>query len=549
MALSTVNPTTTPAWHKLQQHFDQIKENVIVDSFASQPDRLAELSRHWDEFFVDFSKNRMNAKTLELLLELAQQTGLEKAIQQQFGAERINATENREVLHTALRAPRDAEVFVDGQNIIPEIHDVKSRIKVFSDNIISGDFTGYTGKPFTDIVNVGIGGSDLGPSMVVEALHYYRNHLNVHYVSNIDGDYIQDLLNRLNPETTLFVVVSKTFGTEETIINAKRMRTWFLEYGTCQDIQKHFVGVSANPQAALEFGICDSYFFPIWEWVGGRFSLWSAVGLTISLTVGYDHFDDLLSGGHAMDMHFRETELIDNIPVILGLIGIWYTNFYKTQTEAVICYSEYLNLFSKYLQQGVMESNGKSVSRDGEPINYETANVVWGQPGTNAQHAFFQLFHQGTQLIPSDFIAFGESLHGNKAHQDFLIASFIAQSEALLTGKKEDVVRQEMRSKKCSNEEIERLVPFKLFEGNKPSTSLFIQKLTPKNLGKLIALYEHKIFVQGVIWNIFSYDQYGVELGKQLVKTVLGEIEGVSEIHNHDVSTQNLIQLYKKLTK
>ncbi|MEZ4855174.1 MAG: glucose-6-phosphate isomerase [Gelidibacter sp.] len=539
MALQSIDPTKTKAWKQLEAHFDTIKNIQMTTWFAQNHERANEMSIKWDDFYVDYSKNRIDSKTFELLLQLAEETQLKDAIEKQFKGDVINQTEKREVLHTALREPKTAEVFVDGVNVIPEIFEVKNKIKSFTNSIVNGDKKGYTNKPFTDIVNIGIGGSDLGPAMVVEALQFYKNHLNTHFVSNVDGDHVNEVLKKLNPETTLFVVVSKTFTTQETLSNANTIRDWFLQSATQNDVAKHFVAVSTNIEKVKAFGIDESNIFPMWNWVGGRFSLWSAVGLSISLSVGFENFDKLLLGAHKMDAHFKNETFSTNMPVILGLLGIWYTNFFKCESEAVIGYSQYLNQFATYLQQAIMESNGKSVDRSGNPIKYQTGNIVWGAPGTNSQHAFFQLIHQGTKLIPTDFIGFAKALHGNKDHQDKLMSNFFAQTEALLNGKTKEQLEVEETPK--------ALIPFKLFEGNKPTTTILINKLTPESLGKLIALYEHKIFVQGVIWNIFSYDQFGVELGKQLANNILENINTTSVTSVHDPSTRNLLQFYKQL--
>ena len=448
------------------------------------------------------------------------------------------------MLHTALRAKKSDKVFVDGKNVVEEVYAVKEQMKAFSAAIINGDKKGYTGKAFTDVVNIGIGGSDLGPAMVVDALKFYKNHLDVHFVSNVDGDHAQEVLKKLNPETTLFVVVSKTFTTQETLSNATTIKKWFLQHGTQQDIAKHFAAVSTNTEKIADFGISSEHVFPMWDWVGGRFSLWSAVGLSISLAVGFESFDEMLQGANEMDIHFKETEFSENIPMVMALISVWYNNFYNAETEAIIPYTQYLSRFSAYLQQGIMESNGKSVDRNGEATAYQTGTIIWGEPGTNSQHAFFQLIHQGTKLIPADFIGFKHSLHGNTDHHNKLMANFFAQTEALMNGKTKEEVIAELKGKNMSEAEIEKLAPFKVFAGNNPTNTVLIDKLTPKSLGSLIALYEHKIFVQGILWNIFSYDQWGVELGKQLAGTILKDIEG-SEISKHDSSTLRLLQYFK----
>lgn len=544
MALKSINPTKTNAWNKLKEHFEDIKDNHIKDWFIQNPSRANQMSILWEDFYVDYSKNLINQDTLELLNSLAEEMNLNDAIEKYFSGDIINQTENRAVLHTALRAPNDAKIFVNGKNVIPEIYTVKRKIKQFTKKVVSGELKGFTGKPFTDIVNIGIGGSDLGPAMVVDALKFYKNHLNTHFVSNVDGDHVNEVLKTLNPETTLFVVVSKTFTTQETLSNANTIREWFLKSATQFDIANHFVAVSTNINAVKEFGIDENNIFPMWNWVGGRFSLWSAVGLTISLAIGYNNFDSLLSGANKMDEHFKTAEFKNNIPVILALLSVWHNNFFKAESEAVIPYSQYLNQFATYLQQGIMESNGKSVDRFGNKVGYQTGTIIWGEPGTNAQHAFFQLIHQGTKLIPSDFIGFTKALHGNQDHQDKLISNFLAQTEALMNGKTREEILPELKAQNLSSKEIDKLLPYKVFEGNKPTNTIFINKLTPDSLGKLIALYEHKIFVQGIIWNIYSYDQFGVELGKQLAKSILSDIKGQSN-NPHDSSTENLLTYYK----
>ncbi len=549
MPLYAINPTTTEAWKQLQQHFETIKDVKMTQWFAQNSNRANEMTIQWEDFYVDYSKNRIDDKTLELLLKLADETHLKDAINKQFSGDVINESEKREVLHTALRAPKTAQVYVNGVDVIPEIYDVKQKIETFTNAIVNGSKKGFTNKPFTDIVNIGIGGSDLGPAMVVEALQYYKNHLTTHFVSNVDGDHVNEVLKKLNPETTLFVIVSKTFTTQETLSNATTIRNWFLQSASQDDVAKHFVAVSTNIEMVKNFGIDENNIFPMWNWVGGRFSLWSAVGLSISLSVGYTHFESLLLGAHKMDNHFKNEAFKTNIPVLLALLSIWYTNFFKSESEAVIGYSQYLNQFATYLQQAIMESNGKYVDRNGQKVNYQTSSIVWGEPGTNSQHAFFQMIHQGTKLIPSDFIGFAQSLHGNKDHQDKLMSNFIAQTEALLNGKSESEVVSEFQKQNTSENDIKKWTPFKVFEGNKPTTTILIKKLTPESLGKLIAMYEHKIFVQGVIWNIFSYDQFGVELGKQLANTILKDFETTSSVDNHDASTQNILKYYKNLTK
>ena len=539
MALPSINPTTIESWKKLKEHFNSVKGVQMKDLFAENKNRANEFTIKWDDFYVDFSKNRITKETFNYLLELANDVKLKEAIKSQFSGEIINETEGRAVLHTALRAPKTAEFKVDGENVIPEVYEVKEKIEGFTNEVVSGLKKGYTGKAFTDIVNIGIGGSDLGPAMVVDSLQYYKNHLTTHFVSNVDGDHVNEVIKKLDPETTLFVIVSKTFTTQETLSNANTLKAWFLNSAPEDAIAKHFVAVSTNIKNVKAFGIDENNVFPMWDWVGGRFSLWSAVGLTVSLAVGYDNFDSLLKGANKMDEHFKTEDFDKNIPVVLALISVWYNNFFGAESEAIIPYSQYLNQFATYLQQGIMESNGKSVDRNGDAIDYQTGTIIWGEPGTNSQHAFFQLIHQGTKLIPADFIGFAKSLHGNQDHQDKLTSNFLAQTEALLNGKtKEEVVAEGTK---------EAIVPFKVFEGNKPTNTIYINKLSPESLGKLIAMYEHKIFVQGVIWNIFSYDQFGVELGKQLASKILQEFNNSSN-NEHDSSTNNLLKYYKEMS-
>jgi glucose-6-phosphate isomerase len=544
MALQSINPTQTNAWKKLQAHFESMKNVQMQNLFANEPSRAEKMHIEWQDFLVDYSKNIISAETISLLQELANESQLKDAIAKYFDGDIINQTENRAVLHTALRAKENASVQVDGVNVMPEIYSVKNKIKNFSNEIIAGQRKGFSGKSFTDVVNIGIGGSDLGPAMIVEALQYYKNDLNVHFVSNVDGDHVNEIIKKINPETTLFVIVSKTFTTQETLSNAETIRSWFLQSAKQEDVAKHFVAVSTNIQKVTEFGINPENIFPMWDWVGGRFSLWSAVGLSISLAVGFDHFDQLLHGAHEMDEHFKNESFDKNIPVTLALLSIWYNNFFGAESEALIPYTQYLQKLAPYLQQGIMESNGKSIGRDGKPVNYQTGTIIWGEPGTNSQHAFFQLIHQGTKLIPTDFIGFKESLYRNKDHHDKLMSNFFAQTEALLMGKTEVQVQAEFDKQGISGDKANFLLPFKVFSGNKPTNTLLIQKLTPATLGALVALYEHKIFVQGVIWNIFSYDQWGVELGKQLATSILDEIVSNAP-QMHDNSTSFLLKKYR----
>ncbi len=541
--MKNIDPTQTKSWEKLQQLYNDSKDSHMRDFFKEDLGRANDFSIRWEDFNVDYSKNRINGDIKLTLTQLAEECKLKDAIDAYFGGDKINRTEGRQVLHTALRAPEESVVEVDGENVIPEVYEAKKKIQEFSEEVISGSRKGFTGKAFTDIVNIGIGGSDLGPVMVTEALKFYKNHLNIHYISNVDGDHVHETLKTLNPETTLFLIVSKTFTTQETLSNANTARDWFKKHVPAEGVSKHFVAVSSNISQAEEFGIDANDIFPMWDWVGGRFSLWSAVGLSISLAVGYSQFDELLQGAHAMDKHFESTDFANNIPVQLALLSIWYNNFFNAESEAVIPYSQYLQKLPSYLQQAIMESNGKSVDRNGNKVSYQTGNIIWGEPGTNSQHAFFQLIHQGTKLIPADFIGFKQSLFGDKDHHDKLMANYFAQTEALLMGKTDAEVQIELESKGLAKEDINQLKPYKVFEGNKPTTSILIDKLTPKSLGKLIAMYEHKIFVQGVIWNIYSYDQWGVELGKQLASKILSEITK-SDVQNHDSSTQNLLKFY-----
>ena len=544
MALNNIDPTTTNAWNKLKEHYTTSNNLHMKELFGGDESRAERFSVRWNDFLLDFSKNRITKETLQLLLDLADEVDLKDAIAKYFSGDEINQTEGRAVLHTALRAKKTDAVYVDGVNVVPEVFGVKQHIKEFTESIINGTSKGYTGKNFTDVVNIGIGGSDLGPAMVTEALKFYKNHLNVHFVSNVDGDHVHEILKTLHPETTLFVVVSKTFTTQETLSNATTIKKWFLQHATQEDIAKHFAAVSTNTEKIAEFGISEANVFPMWDWVGGRFSLWSAVGLSIALAVGYENFDSMLGGANEMDVHFREAEFRENVPVIMALLSVWYNNFHQAETEAIIPYTQYLSRFSAYLQQGIMESNGKSVGRNGKRVRYETGTIIWGEPGTNSQHAFFQLIHQGTKLIPTDFIGFKNSLYGDTDHHNKLMANFFAQTEALMNGKTLQEAILELKDKGVPEKEIEQLAPFKVFEGNKPTNTILINKLTPKSLGALIALYEHKIFVQGIIWNIFSYDQWGVELGKQLAGTILQDIEG-GEISSHDSSTLRLLQYFK----
>lgn len=545
MALQNTNPSTTSSWQNLKNHFSKMEHNSIKEMFQNDAERAQKFHIQWNDFLVDYSKNNINQETIDLLLKLTEEVNLKDAIAKYFTGDLINQTENRAVLHTALRAPESAMILVDGKNVMPEVYEVKHSIEKFTNEIVSGERKGFTGKPFTDVVNIGIGGSDLGPAMVVEALQYYKNHLNVHFVSNVDGDHVNEVIKKINPETTLFVIVSKTFTTQETLTNSETIRTWFLKSAQQEDVAKHFVAVSTNIQKVTEFGIDANNIFPMWDWVGGRFSLWSAVGLSISLAVGFDNFDKLLKGANQMDEHFKNEAFDKNIPVILALLSIWYNNFFGAESEALIPYTQYLQKLAPYLQQGIMESNGKSIGRDGKPVNYQTGTIIWGEPGTNSQHAFFQLIHQGTKLIPTDFIGYIQPLYGNEDHHNKLMSNFFAQTEALLNGKTAEQVQAEFDKQNIEPSKADYLKPFKVFTGNKPTNTILIQKLTPESLGSLVALYEHKIFVQGIIWNIFSYDQWGVELGKQLANSILDEIHA-KEVKSHDSSTAFLLKQFLK---
>ena len=544
MTLPKINPTTTSSWKKLQDHFQNEKNNRIQDHFQNDPNRFEQFSIQWEDFLVDFSKNRLSKETLTLLEELAHEVDLKDAMEAYFGGEAINQTEGRAVLHTALRAPETAQIYTDGLDVVPEVHAIKAKIRSFCDAVINGEHKGYTGKAITHVVNIGIGGSDLGPAMVTEALAYYKNHLNVQFVSNVEGDHVREVIKTLDPETTLFVIVSKTFTTQETLSNATTIRQWFLTHAPEDAVAQHFVAVSTNLEKIAEFGIHPDNVFPMKDWVGGRFSLWSAVGLSIALAVGPDHFDALLAGAHKMDEHFKSADFQENIPVVLALISVWYNNFWEAESEAIIPYTQYLRNLPAYLQQGIMESNGKGVDRNGETIDYQTGTIIWGGSGTNAQHAFFQHIHQGTKLIPADFIGCKTSLYGEEEHQNKLMANFIAQTEALMRGKTHAEAESELKSKGLAQDEIDTLTPFKVFEGNQPTNTLLIDALTPESVGKLIAMYEQKIFVQGILWNIFSYDQWGVELGKKMAKSLLHEIKSGS-IMEHDSSTKSILKKLK----
>jgi glucose-6-phosphate isomerase len=549
--LKKINPTETDSWKQLQEHFHDMKRVRMSDMFRDDPHRFSKMSITFGDMLVDFSKNIVNEKTMALLLGLAAEANLKEAIEALFSGDRINETENRAALHTALRNRSNNPVMLDGKDVMPEVNAELDHMKKFADRVSSGQWRGYSGKPITDIVNIGIGGSDLGPVMVTEALTPYAvPNVNVHFVSNIDGTHISEILKPLSPATTLFMVASKTFTTQETMTNARTARTWFLS--TAQDethIKKHFIALSTNKEAVIKFGIDPENMFIFWDWVGGRYSLWSAIGLSIACYIGFDNFLELLKGAHGMDRHFRETSFERNIPVILALLSTWYNNFFNAQTEAILPYDQYMHRFAAYFQQAYMESNGKDVGRDGREVNYETSPVIWGEPGTNGQHSFYQLIHQGTKLVPCDFIAPAISHNPVGDHHMILLSNFFAQTEALMKGKTMDEVIGELKAAGKSEDEIKRIAPFKVFQGNRPTNSILVKKITPRTLGSLIAMYEHKIFVQGVIWNIYSFDQWGVELGKQLANKILPELADNNDVTTHDASTNGLINAYKEMRK
>lgn len=545
--MKNINPTQTAAWQALQKHFDEMKDVTIADLFAKDGDRFSKFSATFDDqMLVDYSKNRITEETLAKLQDLAKECDLAGAIKSMFSGEKINRTENRAVLHVALRNRSNTPILVDGKDVMPEVNAVLEKMKTFSEAIISGEWKGYTGKAITDVVNIGIGGSDLGPYMVTEALRPYKNHLNMHFVSNVDGTHIAEVLKKVNPETTLFLVASKTFTTQETMTNAHSARDWFLKAaGDEKHVAKHFAALSTNTKAVGEFGIDTANMFEFWDWVGGRYSLWSAIGLSIVLSIGFDNFVELLSGAHAMDKHFSTTPAEKNLPVLLALIGIWYNNFFGAETEAILPYDQYMHRFAAYFQQGNMESNGKYVDRNGNVVDYQTGPIIWGEPGTNGQHAFYQLIHQGTKMVPCDFIAPAITHNPLSDHHQKLLSNFFAQTEALAFGKSREVVEQEYRDQGKDPATLDYVVPFKVFEGNRPTNSILLREITPFSLGALIALYEHKIFTQGVILNIFTFDQWGVELGKQLANRILPELKDGKEISSHDSSTNGLINRYK----
>jgi glucose-6-phosphate isomerase len=543
------NPRNTSNWEKLAAHFEKVRHIHMKDLFAQDPRRFEKFSIHFNDIVVDYSKNRLTEETLPLLLELTREENLADAIESMFNGSPINETENRAVLHVALRNRANTPIYVDGRNVMPEVNQELQKMCDFARRLHDAQWTGYTGKKITDIVNIGIGGSDLGPVMVTECLRpYARSELSVHYVSNVDGTHIAETLKRLNPQTTLFMIASKTFTTQETMTNAHTARQWLLNQAqNPRHVAKHFVALSTNTEKVAAFGIDPQNMFVFWDWVGGRYSLWSAIGLSIACSIGFDNFAELLQGAHDMDRHFRETPFEKNIPVILALIGIWYNNFFGAQTEVILPYDQYMHRFPAYFQQGNMESNGKSTDRSGREIDYQSGPIIWGEPGTNGQHAFYQLIHQGTKLIPADFLAPAISHNPIGEHHPILLSNFFAQTEALMRGKTRQEVVAELKQQGRSDEDIQRLAPHKVFKGNKPTNSILFKKLTPRVLGSLIAMYEHKIFVQGVIWNIFSFDQWGVELGKNLASRILPELKDDQPVHSHDSSTNGLINTFKEM--
>jgi len=545
--MKNINPSHTAAWKALQQHYDQMKNVKISDLFAQDSERSKKFSATFDnQMLVDFSKNRITGETLDKLQALAKECDLTGAIKSMFSGEKINRTEDRAVLHVALRNRSNKPIVVDGKDVMPEVNAVLAKMKQFCDRVINGQWLGYTGKPITDVVNIGIGGSDLGPYMVTEALKPFKNHLVMHFVSNVDGTHIAETVKNLDPATTLFLVASKTFTTQETMTNAHSARDWFLAAaGDDKHVAKHFAALSTNAKAVREFGIDTDNMFEFWDWVGGRYSLWSAIGLSIALSLGFENFEQLLSGAHAMDHHFAETPAEHNLPVLLALIGIWYNNFYGTETEAILPYDQYMHRFAAYFQQGNMESNGKYVDRNGQPVSYQTGPIIWGEPGTNGQHAFYQLIHQGTKIVPCDFIAPAISHNPLSDHHAKLLSNFFAQTEALAFGKSLQVVEDEFAAAGKTPDQVKHVAPFKVFEGNRPTNSILLNEITPYSLGALIALYEHKIFTQGVIMNIYTFDQWGVELGKQLANRILPELASDDKVSSHDSSTNALINQFK----
>ena len=546
--LPEINPTTTQAWGDLSKKKQEIEKTSVSSLFTNDPGRFDKYSIQFEDILVDYSKNLIDDSVFDSLCALADQTDLNASKEKMFSGDKINGTEGRSVLHIALRNMSDSSIMVDGENVMPDVKNVLNKMKTFSDRVISGKWLGYTGKKITDVVNIGIGGSNLGPKMVIESLKPYSvSGITPHFVSNVDGSNINEILTSVNHETTLFIISSKTFTTQETMTNASTAREWFVgKSGSEGGVSKHFVAVSTNTEKVSAFGIDPENMFVFWDWVGGRYSLWSAIGLSIACSIGYNNFEQLLLGAHAMDKHFNEAPTNQNIPTILALIGIWYNNFFDAETQAILAYDHYMQNFASYFQQGDMESNGKYVDRSGEKVSYQTGPIIWGEPGTDGQHAFYQLIHQGTKLIPCDFIASAQSHNPLADHHEKLLANFFAQTEALMQGKSSHEVRSELENAGKSEEEISELLPFKVFEGNRPTNSILVKKLTPYTLGSMIAMYEHKIFVQGAIWNIYSFDQWGVELGKQLASKILPELSGIEEVLSHDSSTNGLINAYKR---
>lgn len=540
--------TKLASWKALQQHYKKVKKLHLRDLFAEDPKRFEKFSAKFNDILLDYSKNRVTSETMKLLFQLAREAKVKKWIEKMFSGEKINFTENRAALHVALRNRSNRPIHVDGADVMPAVRAELAKMKAFCEKVRSGEWKGYSGKEMTDVVNIGIGGSDLGPLMVCEALKPYGSKLNVHFVSNVDGTHIAETLKKINPETTLFLIASKTFTTQETMTNAQTARAWFLKAASDESaVAKHFVALSTNSQAVVKFGIDESNMFRFWDWVGGRYSLWSAIGLSIALYVGFENFEELLQGAFEMDEHFRSAPFEKNLPVILALLGIWHNNFFGAETYAILPYDQYLHRFAAYFQQGDMESNGKRVARDGKVVSHQTGQIVWGEPGTNGQHAFYQLIHQGTKLVPCDFLAPAISHNPIGEHHAILLSNFFAQTEALMKGKTEKEVRKELEAQGMKKKEIEKLLPHKVFEGNRPTNSILFKKLTPKTLGSLIAMYEHKIFVQSIIWQINAFDQWGVELGKELAKKILPELKDPKPVETHDSSTNGLINYYKAL--
>ena len=549
--LPKINPTKTKSWKKLKEHYKVMKNRHMVDLFRRDLKRFSRFSLRFEDVVVDYSKNIITQETLRLLLGLARECKLKGAIERMFTGDEINETEKRAVLHVALRNRSNTPIYVGGIDVMPAVNAVLKQMEQFSESVLSGQWKGYTGKGMTDVVNIGIGGSDLGPVMATEALKpYWKPHLHPHFVSNVDGTHIVETLKTLSPETTLFIIASKTFTTQETMTNALTAKRWFLDVAKDESrVKHHFVAISTNEEEVRRFGIDPENMFRFWDWVGGRYSLWSAIGLPIACTIGFENFVELLEGAHAMDLHFRKTPFEKNIPVLLALIGIWYTNFFGSQTEAILPYDQYMHRFPAYFQQGNMESNGKFVDRGGREVSYQTGPVIWGEPGTNGQHAFYQLIHQGTKLIPCDFIAPAISHNPVGEHHPILLSNFFAQTEALMKGKTKEEVAQELKRSGAGDEEMKRLLPHKVFKGNRPTNSILVKKINPRTLGSLVAMYEHKIFVQGVIWNVFSFDQWGVELGKQLANRILPELKDEKESTSHDSSTNGLINIFNGFRK